>query len=82
MEKSKLKRRGNVAFAAFCAQFKRSQKQNLWCIFKGVNLCAFSKDDGYGWCIAGAQGKRTFSEGTFDTEQQALRALARRFGVE
>jgi hypothetical protein len=82
MEKSKLKRRGSVPLAIFTSGFKRSMKGNLWREFKGVTITVFSKDDGYAWCIAAGQGKRTFSDGTFDTEEQALRALARRFHVE
>jgi hypothetical protein len=72
--------------AAFRALFKRSQRGNLWTVFKGVTLTVFARDgddaDGFGWCTAGAGGAKVWSPGTYETEQDALRALARRFKME
>jgi hypothetical protein len=61
--------------------FQRSRNGNLTRVFDGLRLTVFPRADGWGWCIAYADGGRRFSECPHDTEQEALDSLAVHVGV-
>ncbi len=63
------------------ANWGRSRKGNLWREFEGATLTVFSRRDGlFGWSIADHTGPQYSPDG-FETEDEALEALADELGV-
>ncbi len=71
-----------AAHAEFADGFRRSRRGNLWRNFQGQTVTIFKRtgDDFYGWCIAGGDERR-FSSGAYETEADAMDALASELGV-
>ena len=60
--------------------WQRSKKGNLWRHHDGQTLTVFKRlDNLFSWCISGSDGP-DFSEGTYETEEDALLALAEELG--
>jgi hypothetical protein len=59
----------------FASGFRKSAKGNLWRKWNGETLTIFRKPNGFGWCIAGPEGKTRFSKQRFDRQDAAMRDL-------
>ncbi len=65
-------------FAEFAARFRESAKGNLWTRYKRQTLSVFRDwdGDGFRWSIAGGGHRLRYSPDRYDTELEALKALA------
>jgi hypothetical protein len=58
------------------AYWQRSKRGNLWRLWEGRTVTVFVRtDEFYGWSIADDNGPR-FSRGGYETEDEAMDALA------
>ena len=63
------------------ADWRRSKRGNQWRFWEGKNVTVFSRtDEFYGWSIVDDEEKR-FSRGGYETEDEAMYALAESLGV-
>lgn len=75
-----LERKADAALLAFEREFRRSRRGNLWHECGTSALTVFARADGrFSWCIAGPAGPEYGP--ACETESDALRALARAWGV-
>jgi hypothetical protein len=66
-----------AAWNEFESGFRRNRKGNLWREWEGWILTVFRRRNGrYGWCIASEERGTDYSPETYDTEDEALAALA------
>lgn len=67
---------------SFETGFRRSKKGNLWRQYDGQTLSVFPRsDDTFGWCIASGDDDKQFSSRGYETEEEAIEALATELGV-